>query len=215
LSDLNTISYSYFNPNTSLQVDQTSPIPIQDNTWHHIAVVFKTGIELIFYLDGNEIGRKSISSFYETENLAATHWNIGHITYADRNTKIYSFNGAIDDMRIFRRALSSSEINSIKNQSTTLAKNEIVFAKKSEDASRISLWPNPNTGVLNVNFADPVSDLKIRLVDISGKEVFSKNYLQLNRQEISIELQNIDNGYYFIQFEADGKIETNKLVISK
>jgi hypothetical protein len=215
LSDLNTISYSYFNPNTSLQVDQTSPVPIQDNTWHHIAVVFKTGIELIFYLDGNEIGRKSISSFYETENLAATHWNIGHITYADRNTKIYSFNGAIDDMRIFRRALSSSEINSIKNQSTTLAKNELVFAKKSENASRISLWPNPNSGVLNVNFADPISDLKIRLVDISGKEVFSKNYLQLNRQEISIELQNIDNGYYFIQFEADGKIETNKLVISK
>ena len=215
LSDIGTISYSYFNPNTSLQVDQTSLIPIQDNTWHHVAVVFKSGIELIFYLDGNEIGRKSISNFYETENLAATHWNIGHITYADRNTKIYSFNGAIDDMRIFRRALSSAEINSIKNQSTTLAKNELVSTQKSDQGSKFTLWPNPSSGILNVNFESQVNELKIRMIDLSGKEIFSKNYLQLNRQDISIELQNIANGYYFIQFETDGKIQTHKLVISK
>ena len=215
LSDIGTISYSYFNPNTSLQVDQTSIVPIQDNTWHHIAVVFKSGIELIFYLDGNEIGRKSISNFYETENLSATHWNIGHITYADRMTKLYSFNGAIDDMRIFRRALSSSEINSIKNQSTTLAKNELNFAKKSEDNSKLKLWPNPTSDKLNVNFGGMVKDLKIRLLDVSGKELFSHEYANFNQQEISLELQSIAVGYYFMQFETDGQLQTQKLVISK
>jgi len=215
LSDIGTISYSYFNPNTSLQIDQTSIVPIQDNTWHHIAVVFKSGIELIFYLDGNEIGRKSISNFYETENLAATHWNIGHITYADRNTKIYSFNGAIDDMRIFRRALSSSEINAIKNQSTTLAKNELSFTKKSDHDSNLKLWPNPTSDKLNVNFGSMVKDLKIRLLDISGKELFIQEYANFNQQEISLALQSIAVGYYFIQFETDGQIQTQKLVISK
>jgi hypothetical protein len=215
LSDIGTISYSYFNPNTSLQVDQTSLIPIQDNTWHHIAVVFKSGIELIFYLDGNEIGRKSIANFYETENLLSTHWNIGHITYADRLTKLYSFNGSLDDLRLFRRALSSAEINSIKNQSTLLGKNELSFSKKLDENNKFKLWPNPTNGSLNVNFGKLVNNLKVNIVDVSGKEIYTKVLSNCNQSELSIDLEHLTMGYYFVQLETDGHVQTHKLVISK
>jgi hypothetical protein len=60
-----------------------------------------------------------------------------------------------------------------------------------------------------------VKDLKIRLLDVSGKELFSHEYANFNQQEISLELQSIAVGYYFMQFETDGQLQTQKLVISK
>jgi hypothetical protein len=215
LSDIGTVSYSFFSPTASLQVDQNSSIPIQDNSWHHLAVVYKAGIEVIFYLDGNEIGRTSLPFFFEPESFMGTHWNIGHLTYADRLTPVYSFNGSLDDVRIYRRALTSAEVNFIKNQSATNSFVEESDIKTSKLTADVKMWPNPTNGKLHFNLGNVANDVKVKILDISGNVVLSSNFNDLNDSYLTLDVQHLSTGYYFAQLNIDGQINTQKLIISK
>lgn len=82
---------------------------IVDNTWYFVAMTYSSGKgELKFYVDGN---------LTETKNVT------GNIVYSTSyplvlggaNQTNFHWNGAIDDIRIFNMALSSSQIDSIKN----------------------------------------------------------------------------------------------------
>ena len=214
LSDIGTLTYSFYGSST-LQVDQSSVVPIQDNSWHHIAVVYKAGVEVIFYLDGLEFGRSYITNFSTPENLLGTHWNIGHLTNSDRLTPIYSFNGSLDDVRIYRRALTSNEINVIKNQSAVnslLEESDVKVAKLSPD---VKMWPNPSTGKLNVDLGSRVSNAKVQVLDLSGTSVLTKEFNGLNDAYLNLDVQNLSMGIYFVQIDMDGSVSTQKLIISK
>ena len=215
LSDLGTITYVFNKNTTNLQKDQNSVVPIQDNTWHHIAVVFKSGIEIIFYLDGNEIGRQSLTNFLLPETLLGTNWNIGHITTMNRSTQIYSFNGSIDDVRIYRRALTSSEVNFIKGQSATNSFVEESRAKTNKLNPDVKLWPNPTNGKLNIGLGNMATNVKLKILDISGNVVLSNTYNDLNDSYLSLDVQQLSTGYYFAQIDIDGQTNIQKLIISK
>jgi hypothetical protein len=213
LSDIGTLTYCYFGSNSSLQINQNSAAPIQDNSWHHIAVVYKAGVEIIFYVDGIEIGRQYLTNFFEPETFLGAEWNIGQIT-SDRISPTYSFNGSLDDMRIYRRALTSAEVNFIKNQSATNS-----FVEESTKTSKLSpevkLWPNPTNGKLNIDLGNMASNVKLKILDVSGNVVLSNTYKDLNDSYLTLDVQQLSTGYYFAQLDIDGQINTQKLIISK
>jgi hypothetical protein len=215
LSDINTVTYAFNSNTTSLQVNQNSVAPIQDNSWHHLAVVFKSGIEIIFYLDGNEIGRQNITNFFEPETFLGTHWNIGHVTDINRNTQIYSFNGSIDDVRIYRRALTSSEVNFIKGQSATNSLVEESEKKLAKVSPEVKMWPNPTNGKLNLDLGVMASKLSLKIVDLSGVEVMNRTISNLNDSYVALDVQQLNVGYYFVQLNIDGQSSIQKLIISK
>ncbi|MFY8020395.1 MAG: LamG-like jellyroll fold domain-containing protein, partial [Bacteroidia bacterium] len=214
LSDIGVLSYSFVGTN-SIQVDQSSTVPIQDNTWHHIAVVYKAGIEVIFYLDGNELGRTYLTNFFEPETFLGTHWNIGHVTNSDRLSPVYSFNGSLDDVRIYRRALSSAEINVIKNQSAANSLVEESNVKVSKLSPEVKMWPNPTSGKLNLDLGSRVTNVKVQILDISGTSVLTRDVNGLNDSYLSLDVQNLSVGIYFVQIDMDGTFSTQKLIISK
>ena len=76
----------------------TSTIPL--NTWTHIAVTYN-GSRVVLYTNG------ASQSFADTGNLASNSDNvfIGSESGADRQ-----FSGLIDEVKIYNRALSASEI---------------------------------------------------------------------------------------------------------
>jgi hypothetical protein len=215
LSDINTVTYAFNSNTTSLQVNQNSVAPIQDNSWHHLAVVFKSGIEIIFYLDGNEIGRQNITNFFEPETFLGTHWNIGHVTDINRNTQIYSFNGSIDDVRIYRRALTSSEVNFIKGQSATNSLVEESEKKLAKVSPEVKMWPNPTNGKLNLDLGVMASMLSLKIFDLSGVEVMNRTISNLNDSYVALDVQQLNVGYYFVQLNIDGQSSIQKLIISK
>ena len=74
-----------------------------DGTWHHVAIVREgTGTdELKFYLDGTAVGTATHSDSISNANtlyIGATRWN-------DE-----VFNGELDDVRLYTRALTSAEV---------------------------------------------------------------------------------------------------------
>jgi hypothetical protein len=78
-----------------------------DGLWHHVAVTFVDGSNTItFYIDG-------VASGGGTLNLPA---DVGsHVVKLGSSPAPHYFRGQLDELRIFDRALSSSEVQSIMN----------------------------------------------------------------------------------------------------
>jgi hypothetical protein len=77
---------------------------INDGQWHHVLAVYDSAIGHKIYIDG--VVDKSDSNILTAvaQSASADNANIGR--RADGNT----FNGLIDDVRIYNRALSPDEI---------------------------------------------------------------------------------------------------------
>ena len=121
----------------------------------------------------------------------------------------------MDDVRIYRRALTSNEINVIKNQSAVnslLEESDVKVAKLSPD---VKMWPNPSTGKLNVDLGSRVSNAKVQVLDLSGTSVLTKEFNGLNDAYLNLDVQNLSMGIYFVQIDMDGSVSTQKLIISK
>lgn len=79
-----------------------------DSLWHHIAVVYSRAGSQTMYLDGKPIGSIAMSSIGSVTSPAA--FNIGK-----NNGGPDFLNGLIDEVRVYNRALSASEIYNIYN----------------------------------------------------------------------------------------------------
>ncbi|MBI2968107.1 MAG: PKD domain-containing protein [Bacteroidetes bacterium] len=80
---------------------------IRDNQWHHLITVRNTGIVTV-YLDGVQVGSGNVSTNISSPNSLYMGWDIG-------NPSVTYFNGLIDDIRIYNRALNSAEIQALNN----------------------------------------------------------------------------------------------------
>lgn len=103
LKDNNLASYNYaagtFYEYTTL---------LNDNTWHHVALTFKNGVNggSLLYIDGVAVG------------VGFTHSIANHnryFTIGTNGTSGQNFNGEIDGVRIWNRSLCASEISNNKD----------------------------------------------------------------------------------------------------
>jgi len=86
---------------TSFSVtEQELPFHENENGWHHIAAVYN-GLAMTLYLDGEFMG-----SSQAVLDTAKTRFSFGQV----RNGGSDYFEGGLDDVRIFDRALSQTEI---------------------------------------------------------------------------------------------------------
>jgi len=81
----------------------TDSVSLTPNVWQHIAVS-KSGSTVTYYLDGKEAA-------YCRGNFAGTSKNTLDLTIGKWSTGARYYNGIIDEVRIYNRALSAQEIN--------------------------------------------------------------------------------------------------------
>jgi hypothetical protein len=81
---------------------------VNDGHWHHLAVVFNRGANMIRYVDGAPSGTQNNLAFLSGQSLDnAKQLRIGA---RDQSGDEIFFNGLIDDVRVYARALSPEEI---------------------------------------------------------------------------------------------------------
>lgn len=79
------------------------------NTWQHVAVVFNQSANSItFYVNGSNAG--TVPYKYQPKNSSGSPLLIGIRGY----DMLRQFNGSIDDVQIYNRALTATEINQLK-----------------------------------------------------------------------------------------------------
>ncbi len=73
-----------------------------------------------------------------------------------------------------------------------------------------NIYPNPTSGLVNIDLSMTLSNAKIQLVDLQGKILFANT--EFNGQNLIIDLNNFSNGMYLLQIEQNSQISQFKLV---
>ena len=82
-------------------------------SWHHIVGTIRdtgTDIEGVIYADGKEIGRQSTAAFASGEN---------HLCIGCSKPGMGHFKGTIDEVRIYNRALTATEVKALHKEKET------------------------------------------------------------------------------------------------
>ena len=87
-----------------------------DGLWHHVAGTYD-GITSKLYVDGNKVKQQQNQSPGATPR---NHWDlcIGNSVVEYEGGTFSSFNGLIDEVRVYNRALSDEEIKALANATT-------------------------------------------------------------------------------------------------
>jgi hypothetical protein len=83
--------------------------PFQLGVWYHL-VIRRDGTNFAAYVNGTEIGSNVITTTMKDPNTSLT------IGYAEFDRPNRAYRGVIDDIRIYKCALSSSEISSLYHE---------------------------------------------------------------------------------------------------
>jgi hypothetical protein len=73
-----------------------------------------------------------------------------------------------------------------------------------------NIYPNPTSGLVNIDLSINLSKAKIQLLDLQGKILFANT--EFNGQNLMIDLINFSNGMYLLQIEQNSQISQFKLI---
>lgn len=81
--------------------------------------------------------------------------------------------------------------------------------------AQIKIYPNPANNYTNVllNLQEP-NQVQLKLIDITGKEIISKNYGVLSgAQQLVVPTSNLESGLYFVKLSLNSSVSTKRLVV--
>ena len=147
------------------------------------------------------------------------YWRIGYDNLAfwpDEPTS-RSFAGSIDDIYIYNRALSVSEISSLFTATgTTSVKNPLVETLRTFNLSQN--YPNPFNPSTSISFILPSrSFVSLKVFDLIGREVAIIVSEEMSAGSYSRQWNaaNMSSGIYFYRLQAGSFTETKKLILLK
>ncbi len=201
----NTGGYFYSNPGAIIA-----------NAWTHIAVTFKAGNSTKLFVNGTELSASNVAAYNTLLSFNNRELTLGAFK---NNSSSYSylFNGSMDDVRLYKRALTQQEINDIRNSSSANSMPPIETKAPSLISDEPSLlYPNPNFGSFNLNFNySNEKSLSFRMVDISGKVIFVEDaaIFSEGQHDKKFELTGLNKGYYILQVLENNRVFENHQVI--
>jgi hypothetical protein len=166
-------------------------------TWTHVAVTFN-GTNSTIYINGSQDN----SQTYQTTKIISTDGNltIGSVGAGNR------WNGLLDEIRLYDRALTPSEILNIYTGNNIVARTtEILDENKTKelntelgneniDLSRtndLKIYPNPVIDKLNIQWnSDGSTLINMSIYDLIGRQYFENTSMTENGQ-IMIDLEGI------------------------
>ncbi|WP_250592833.1 LamG-like jellyroll fold domain-containing protein [Flavobacterium luminosum] len=149
--------------------------------WYHAVVVFEADNAKI-YINGvikGTVARPLI-------NTTLTTFKIG------------AFAGAVDDLKIYDRALKQADITSLYNNNT------LSSSDFNQNNLKAAMYPNPVQDILNIDIENEIKSVEI--YNIQGQRVMQSNSKQ-------IETASLNSGIYMVRIEdTNGGIATQKLI---
>jgi hypothetical protein len=166
------------------------------NQWHHAACTYDkvTGVVRI-YLNG------ILEAFYNmTPGLGLYFpsgpfnkiFSIGNIP---SGVGFNGFNGNIDQVLVYTRALTATEVQNIYNASIILG------IQNHEIKSINNVYPSPASNILTINSK---KSLKAVVVNVIGEKVFS---IELSEGKNDIDISHLNHGVYFIRTQSGETIK--------
>jgi len=124
---------------------------ITDNNWHHLAVTCAAGGTLKLYKDGTVIGSTSAPSTTATSALYTMKLGSAFISGSNTN----GFFGHMDEVGLFNRELTSSEIDNIRGTSKTFPQVTSLYRLENNANDETGTNNGTNTGATFVTSEKP------------------------------------------------------------
>jgi len=201
-------------------LDDTGP-KVQSNQWHNAAFTFNGNVMLTYY-DGQLISSSPSNGMLLNAN-GNSGISIGMSIQANGHWDPY--NGKIDDVGIWNRALTQQEINTLYNTNlcfqtitvtdTLLINTNITGFNPVTYQNTIKIWPNPTNDHITIdngNLAN-LTGHQIKISNALGQQVFQS---AITQQQFYVDMSTWGgNGIYFVNLiNAQGvTIETRKIVL--
>jgi hypothetical protein len=170
----------------------SNSLPLIVNDWNHVAVISDTDDSKMVFINGVLAAHTSASSPYGLVNDALT---IGARTGAE------FFNGSIDDLRIYKSALTEEEVLSLYNASA------LGFEDKEINVT-------PHFYVYN-NTLYFIQEQDISVVKkLSFYNILAQNVYESKTIQKEVPLHFLNQGIYIVKIEfKNGSIGTKKIII--
>ncbi|WP_320815990.1 zinc-dependent metalloprotease [Flavobacterium sp.] len=113
-------------------------------------------------------------------------------------------------------AKSTNTANTISSVTLTLCQTNttVVLASESFGIDGLSLYPNPNNGVFNIQFTSTSSnEIKVNVHDMRGREIFNKSFQNNGLFNESLQLNNVQSGVYLVTVQDGARKEVKKIVV--
>ncbi len=164
--------------------------------WWYVTMVHD-GTNDIIYVNGEQANIKPVPT-----KLNATALTLGMGNNPVEGGQF--FIGALDELKIYNKALTASEIQNLYNVGTTGTED------LSTDLLRMirEVYPNPVVDRLWVNHAFTNNQpLLLRVFDVQGRQVASQKFEknEIPAAQFSIDVANYASGTYFLNFVLGGK----------
>jgi hypothetical protein len=180
-------------------------IVMTSKQWHHVVAVIEGPTDFTLYTDGVK----------NTPNLSGTGTstiaydeNLGTIGAWDKNpnTEDGFSNIALDDLKMWDRALTMDEVQCLSEAGTTNDLGMVTGVFNQLEDSELTIFPNPVSSHINLTHNQDI--LSVEILDLVGNTVL------ITESTKSIDVSHLNNGSYILRAELlDGQYTSQKFVV--
>jgi len=194
---------------------ETAVAGYSTNTWYHVVVSFdkNSNNELKTYINNALVATSNTNTAYtNSDDLSAPspYFTIG----ANGGVASYTpspvpfgnsyFKGVIDDIRIYNKVLSTTEVTQLFNEGTTTSLQNV-----NNPEAGILLYPNPAAKEFMIRGLSSQNPYIISVYTLAGQLIKSEK----NFTGESISLKGIGAGVYFIGIQSENSLPVYKKLI--
>lgn len=97
---------------------------------------------------------------------------------------------------------------------TNISYGDVPLGLFETEAPGFKLYPNPSQGSVNIQLQEATAERQLVIRDQSGRLLLERN-LAIGEEQVSLDLANFAAGFYLVQLQGAGGINTQKLVLTK
>ncbi|MFC1483446.1 LamG-like jellyroll fold domain-containing protein [Candidatus Neomarinimicrobiota bacterium] len=183
--------------------DLDSQTTIATGNWYHVVGIYD-GTNFDLYLDG---ALSAHSTFSGSISTTAIDLMIGQ---ERPDVTGYSFNGVLDDIRIYDYAITATDVLHLYDEIVVIDDDQLSIPAHFA-LSRI--YPNPFNPQTTIQYQIKTpGDVTLEIFDLRGRKVVTlvSQYQQTGYYSVTWDARNASSGIYFCRLQADGLIATKK-----
>jgi hypothetical protein len=199
-------AYSGSGHSGSQSIEQYTPTTIR-NAWHCVIATYDSA-DIKIYINGElKVTYPSNNIGFSTDGIG-----IGADLFASPHT--FPYTGDMDDIRVYKRVLSSEEItyycsNAEDTTETEEPEEPTSVNPRNNTAESISIYPNPvNDKLVIAAFAGSVKDYTV--TNTLGQVILTGSFAD-EKKELNV--SELTSGIYFIKVKTENVLITRQIVI--